>query len=107
MGIGKKAGKTVAKTKAKGTVQNATEDIPVVGGMVDKNVKAGPMDRAGDQLDRTKDKLPGGEKNDGIVGKATDAASDAAGAVGSAAGDLLGGDDKKKTDRGLNPLKRE
>ncbi len=93
MGVAKKAGTTVAKTKAKGTVQNVTEDIPVVGGIVDSNVKAGPMDRAGDALDDTKDKLPGGKKKkkkkkgDGLADKATDAAAEAAG--------------------NLNPLKRD
>ena len=46
MGIGKK----VVENKTKKVVENVTGDIPVVGDMVDKNVKSGPMDRAGDSV---------------------------------------------------------
>ena len=53
MGIGKKA----ATHKGKKVIENATEDIPVVGDLVDKSIKSGPVDRADDSLDRTKDKL--------------------------------------------------
>ena len=53
MGIGKKA----ATHKGKKVIENATEDIPVVGDLVDDAVKSGPMDRTEDSLDRTKDKL--------------------------------------------------
>jgi hypothetical protein len=38
-------------------VEGVTEDIPVVGDLVDDNIKSGPMDRADDSLDKTKDKL--------------------------------------------------
>ena len=53
MGIGKKA----VTHKGKKVVENVTEDIPVVGDLVDDAVKSGPVDRAGDGLDNTKDKL--------------------------------------------------
>jgi hypothetical protein len=53
MGIGKK----VVERKTKKVVENVTGDIPVVGDMVDKNIKSGPMDRAGDTMDKGKDKL--------------------------------------------------
>lgn len=53
MGIGKKA----VTHKGKKVVENATEGIPVVGDLVDDAVKSGPMDRAGDGLDKTKDKF--------------------------------------------------
>jgi hypothetical protein len=53
MGIGKKA----ATHKGKKVIENATEDIPVVGDLVDDAVKSGPMDRTQDSLDRTKDKF--------------------------------------------------
>ena len=53
MGIGKK----VVGRKTKKVVENVTEDIPVVGGAVDRNVKSGPLDRAGDAADKGKDKL--------------------------------------------------
>ena len=53
MGVGKK----VVEHKTKKVVENVTGDIPVVGDMVDRNVKSGPMDRAGDSIDKSKDKL--------------------------------------------------
>ncbi|TNF73318.1 MAG: hypothetical protein EP299_08380 [Acidobacteria bacterium] len=53
MGIGKKA----VTHKGKKVVEGATEDIPVVGDLVDDAVKSGPMDRADDSLGKTKDKL--------------------------------------------------
>ena len=53
MGVGKKA----VEHKTKKVVENVTDDIPVVGDMVDRNVKSGPMDRAGDSIDKSKDKL--------------------------------------------------
>ena len=53
MGIGKKA----VTHKGKKAVESATEDIPVVGDLVDNAVKSGPMDRADDSLEKTKDKL--------------------------------------------------
>ena len=53
MGIGKKA----ATHKGKKMVENATEDIPVVGDVVDQSISSGPMDRAGDSLDEAKGKL--------------------------------------------------
>lgn len=53
MGIGKKA----VSHKGKKVVENVTEDIPVVGDLVDDAVKSGPMDRAEDGLDNTKDKF--------------------------------------------------
>lgn len=53
MGIGKKA----VTHKGKKVVEGVTEDIPVVGDLVDSSVKSGPMDRADDSLDRTKDKF--------------------------------------------------
>ena len=53
MGVGKK----IAENKAKKVVEGATADIPIVGGMVDKNVKSGPMDRANDSIDSSKKKL--------------------------------------------------
>jgi hypothetical protein len=59
MGIGKK----VVTGKAKKTVENATANIPGVGDFVDKNVHSGPMDRAGDGLEKTKDKLERDDKN--------------------------------------------
>jgi hypothetical protein len=67
MGIGKKA----ATHKGKKVVENVTEDIPVVGDLVDQSISSGPMDRTEDGLDRTKDKLDrdkgklGRDKNDG------------------------------------------
>jgi hypothetical protein len=62
MGIGTK----LAKRKGKKVVENAAEGIPVVGDMVDKNVKSGPMDRVGDSVDKGKDKL---DKSIGKAGK--------------------------------------
>ena len=53
MGIGKKA----ATHKGKKVIENATEDIPVVGDLVDRTIKSGPLDSAEDSLDRTKDKF--------------------------------------------------
>jgi hypothetical protein len=53
MGIGKKA----ATHKGKKVVENVTEDIPIVGDLVDDAIKSGPMDRTEDSLDRTKDKF--------------------------------------------------
>jgi hypothetical protein len=38
-------------------VENVTEDIPIVGDLVDDAIKSGPMDRTEDSLDRTKDKF--------------------------------------------------
>ncbi len=61
MGIGKKA----VTHKGKKVVENATEDIPVVGDLVDKSISSGPADRAGDTLDRGKDKLD--RKKDGGI----------------------------------------
>jgi hypothetical protein len=67
MGIGKKA----ATHKGKKVIENMTEDIPVVGDLVDKSIKSGPLDGAEDSLDRTKDKLDrdkgkfGRDKKDG------------------------------------------
>ena len=70
MSVGKKA----VEHKAKKTVEKATEDIPIVGGVVDKNVSTGPLDRAddaledgkdraSDALDKGKDKLAGKKKD--------------------------------------------
>ena len=53
MGMGKKA----VTHKGKKVVEGVTEDIPVVGDLVDDSIKSGPMDRADDSLDKTKDKL--------------------------------------------------
>ena len=64
MGIGKKA----VTHKGKKLVEGVTEDIPVVGDLVDSSVKSGPMDRAGDSLDKTKDKLDR-DKNKGPLGR--------------------------------------
>ena len=61
MGIGKKA----VTHKGKKVVEGATEDILVVGDLVDDAVKSGPMDRADDSLGKTKDKLDRG-KDKGI-----------------------------------------
>lgn len=61
MGVGKK----VVENKTKKVVENVTEDIPIVGDAIDKNVKSGPMDRAGDMADKGKDKVddkPGRDK---------------------------------------------
>ena len=62
MGIGKK----VVENKTKKVVENVTGDIPVVGDMVDKNIKSGPMDRAGDTMEKGKDKL--GDTKDKVTG---------------------------------------
>ena len=63
MGISKKA----VTHKGKKVVEGVTEDIPVVGDLVDNSVKSGPMDRADDSLDRTKDKFDRG-KDKGLRG---------------------------------------
>jgi hypothetical protein len=63
MGIGKK----VVENKTKKVVENVTGDIPVVGDMVDKNVKSGPRDRAGDAADKGKDRLD--DTMDKVTGK--------------------------------------
>ncbi|MEJ2542259.1 MAG: hypothetical protein P8188_20225, partial [Gemmatimonadota bacterium] len=41
---------------AKKTVEKATKDIPIVGDVVDKNVRTGPLDGADDALDDAKDR---------------------------------------------------
>ncbi len=61
MGIGKKA----VEGKAKRVVENVTEDIPVVGDLVDKSIKSGPMDQIDDSLEETKDKFDR-DKNKGV-----------------------------------------
>ena len=48
--------KGAAKHKGKKAVENATEDIPVVGDVVDSAVSSGPMDKAGDKLDKDRDR---------------------------------------------------
>lgn len=53
VGLGKKA----VTHKGKKVVEGVTEDIPVVGDLVDDRVKSGPMDRTKDGLDNTKDKF--------------------------------------------------
>jgi hypothetical protein len=53
MGVGKKA----VTHKGKKVIENATEDIPVVGDLVDNSIKSGPVDRADDSLDQAKDKV--------------------------------------------------
>ena len=53
MGVGKK----VVENKTKKFVEDVTGDIPIVGDIVDKNVKSGPMDRVSDTADKGKDKL--------------------------------------------------
>lgn len=58
MGIGKKA----AKHKAKKVVEGVTEDIPVVGDLVDDSIQSGPMDRADDKLDKVGGKKKKGRK---------------------------------------------
>jgi hypothetical protein len=57
MGIGKKA----VTHKGKKVIEKATEDIPVVGDLVDKSIKSGPLDGVEDSLDQTKDKLDRGK----------------------------------------------
>ncbi len=64
MGIGKKA----VTHKGKKVVESVTEDIPVVGDLVDSSVKSGPMDRAEDSLDKTKDKFDR-DKDKGPLGR--------------------------------------
>ena len=53
MGVGKKA----VTHKGKKAVEKATEDIPIVGDLVDNSIKSGPVDRADDSLDQAKDKV--------------------------------------------------
>ena len=53
MGVGKK----IVEGKTKKVVENATEGIPVVGDVVDKSIKSGPVDRASDGLDDAKKDL--------------------------------------------------
>ena len=53
MGVGKKA----VTHKGKKVIENATEDIPVVGDLVDNSIKSGPVDRADDSLDQAKNKV--------------------------------------------------
>ena len=53
MGVGKKA----VTHKGKKVVEGVTEDIPIVGDLVDDSIKSGPMDRTKDSLDNTKDKV--------------------------------------------------
>jgi hypothetical protein len=52
MGVGKKA----VEHKAKKTVEKATKDIPIVGDVVDKSVRTGPLDGADDALEGAKDR---------------------------------------------------
>ena len=67
MGIGKK----VATNKAKKVVEGVTEDIPVVGDLVDQSIKSGPMDRADDTLDDAKDRFDR-DKDKGLLDRAKD-----------------------------------
>ena len=67
MGIGKKA----VTHKGKKVVENATDGIPVVGDLVDSSIRSGPGDRAGDSLDKTKDKFDR-DKGKGPLGRKGD-----------------------------------
>jgi hypothetical protein len=55
MGIGKK----VVTRKGKKIVENTTEDIPIVGDLVDDAIKSGPVDRTRDSVEGAKDKVTG------------------------------------------------
>jgi hypothetical protein len=67
MGVGKK----VVTRKGKKIVENTTDDIPIVGDLVDSSIKSGPVDRTKDSLDGAKDKLERG-KDKGSLGKLKD-----------------------------------
>jgi hypothetical protein len=57
--------KGAAKHKGKKMVENATDDMGVVGDVIDKNISSGPLDAAGDKLDKATDDI-GGRKKKGI-----------------------------------------
>jgi hypothetical protein len=57
--------KGAAKHKGKKMVENATEDMGVVGDVIDRNISSGPIDSAGDKLNKATDDI-GGRKKKGI-----------------------------------------
>ncbi len=54
--------KGAAKHKGKKTIENATEDMGVVGEVIDNNISSGPLDKAGDTVNKATDDL--GKKKD-------------------------------------------
>jgi hypothetical protein len=49
--------KGAAKHKGKKTIENATEDMGVVGEVIDNNISSGPLDKAGDTVNKATDDL--------------------------------------------------
>jgi hypothetical protein len=56
--------KGVAKHKGKKVVNNALDDMGVVGDVIDKHTTTGPLDAADDKLDKATDNI-GKKKKDG------------------------------------------
>ncbi len=59
MGIGK----TVAKQQVKKSTNKALDNMGAVGDVVDKHTTTGPLDKAEDSIDKTKDKLKDSSKD--------------------------------------------
>ncbi len=55
--------KGIAKQKGKQIVNNTLDDMGVVGDVIDKHTTTGPLDKADDALNETKDKLSGKKKD--------------------------------------------
>lgn len=49
--------KGAAKHKGKKVVENATEDMGVVGDVIDNNISSGPLDKAGDTVNKATDDI--------------------------------------------------
>jgi hypothetical protein len=49
--------KGAAKHKGKKAVENATDDMGVVGDVIDNNISSGPLDKAGDTVNKATDDI--------------------------------------------------
>ena len=64
--------KGIVKHKGNKIVNNALDDMGVVGDVIDKHTSKGPLDKADDALDDTKDKLSGKKGKKGKRGRKRD-----------------------------------